>query len=165
MPSTRAVSVLAVIALTVAAACGRKKDAPAPGAKEPAAAPPSAAAAVVPSAPASAAWKGFRPEDGPIVTGKAVSFASLSPSEQKYGIAPARGEGVVYQDQVVLIEHGDRAIKATAGDGLGWTLDGTDPRIAALKAGDIVFATSNCVGRILKLTRTGDDVQVILGPA
>jgi hypothetical protein len=165
MPSTRAVSVLAVIALTVAAACGRKKDAPAPGAKGPAAAPPSAAAAVVPSAPASAAWKGFRPEDGPIVTGKAVSFASLSPSEQKYGIAPARGEGVVYQDQVVLIEHGDKAIKATAGDGLGWTLDGTDPRIAALKAGDIVFATSNCVGRILKLTRTGDDVQVILGPA
>ena len=94
-----------------------------------------------------------------------MSFASLSQSERKYGVAPARGEGVVYQDQVVLIEHGDQAIKAAEDNGLGWTLDGTDPRIAALKVGDIVFATANCVGRILKLTRTGDDVRVILGPA
>ncbi len=99
------------------------------------------------------------------MTGKAVSVAALSPSEQKYGIAPARGEGVVYQDQVVLIEHGDKAIKAAAGDGLSWTLDGTDPRIAALKVGDVVFATTSCVGRVLKLTRDGSDVQVILGPA
>ncbi|MGH9410316.1 MAG: hypothetical protein ACRD1V_12780, partial [Vicinamibacterales bacterium] len=61
--------------------------------------------------------------------------------------------------------HGDKAIKAAAGDGLSWTLDATDPRIAALKVGDLVFATTSCVGRILKLTRTGDDVQVMLGPA
>ena len=29
---------------------------------------------------------------------------------------------------------------------IGWTLDGTDPRIAALKVGDIVFATSRLRG-------------------
>lgn len=96
MRSTRLISMIAVIALTLAPACGRKESAPAP------ARTPSAAAPAPPSAAAPAAWKGFRPEDGPIVTGNAVSSASLSPSEQKYGIAPARGAGVVYQDQVVL---------------------------------------------------------------
>ncbi len=169
MPSSRLVSVLAVLGCAVAAGCGHNDQTPAPNAatpvKTPAAAPAPPSAAVPPSAPAATAWKGFRPQDGPIVTGKAVSLASFSPSEQKYGIAPARGEGVVYQDQVVLIEHGDKAIKAAAGDGLSWTLDGTDPRVAALKVGDVVFATTSCVGRILKLTRDGGDVQVILGPA
>ncbi len=177
MTSGRLVSALAV-AFVCAAGCGHRDQAPASQAGASAArtlpaaqTPPAAAAQSSPAAAGSAspspstAWKGFRPEDGPIVTGKVVSVASLSPSEQKYGIAPARGEGVVYQDQVVLIEHGDKTIKASAGDGMSWTLDGTDPRIAALKAGDVVFATTNCVGRILKLTRTGDDVQVILGPA
>ena len=171
MPSRRLVSMTAVAALTLVPACGRKDHAPAAAAsatRTPAAAPAPAAASVAAAPPSTSegtAWKGFRPEDGPIVTGKLVSFASLSPSEQKYGVAPARGEGVVYQDQVQLIEHGDKTIKAANGDGLTWTLDGTDPRIAALKLGDLVFATSSCVGRILKLTRTGDDVQVILGPA
>jgi hypothetical protein len=165
MRSTGLVSTIAVIGLTLAPACGRREDAPPPANKASAAAPVPPTASAPSSAPAPGAWKGFRPEDGPIIKGQAVAFAALSPSEQKYGIAPARGEGVVYQDQVVLIEQGDKAIKAAAGDGLGWTLDGTDPRVAALKVGDIVFATANCVGRILKLTRTGDDVQVILGPA
>lgn len=168
MTARRRFSVFGV-ALALAAACGHKDQAALPKAatvaKSVAPAPVSPVTAATPSDPAEAVWKGFRPEDGPVVTGKAVSFASLSPSEQKYGVAPARGEGVVYQDQVVLIEHGDKAIKAAVGDGLSWTLDGTDPRIAALKVGDVIFATTSCVGRILKLTRAGDDVQVILGPA
>ena len=158
-------SVFIVAVVTFALGCGRKENASPSAAPAPATAPAPPPSVAPTSVAAGTAWKGFRPENGPIVTGKAVSFASLSPSEQKYGIAPERGEGVVYQDQVVLIEHGDKAIKAADGNGLGWTLDGTDPRIAALKVGDIVFATANCVGRILKLTRTGDDVQVILGPA
>jgi hypothetical protein len=174
MPTRRLACMIVFAALTLIPACRRKENAPAPApsaTKTPAAnsapapAPAPGASTPAPSTSEGTAWKGFRPEDGPVVTGKAVSFASLSPSEQTYGVAPARGEGVVYQDQVQLIEHGDRVIRAANGDGLTWTLDGTDPRIAALKLGDIVFATSSCVGRILKLTRTGDDVQVILGPA
>ena len=72
---------------------------------------------------------------------------------------------MLYQDQVVLVEHGDKAIRSWDANGMGWTLDGSDPRIAALKEGDVLFATSRCVGRVLKLTRTGNDVAVILGPA
>lgn len=166
----RAAMAITVVSLAIVPACGKKESAPTPasGAAKPAvspAAPVQTSPVSPPPAPAASAWKGFRPEDGPIVPGKAVSFASLSPTEQKYGVAPARGEGVVYQDQVQLIEHGDKAIKSAKGDGMTWTLDGSDPRVAALKEGDVVFATAYCVGRILKLARTGNDVEVILGPA
>ncbi|MGH9409816.1 MAG: hypothetical protein ACRD1V_10225, partial [Vicinamibacterales bacterium] len=123
-------------------------------------------AAATPETPAAfeAAWHGFIPEAGPVVTGHAVNYATLSETEQKYGVAPTRGPGVVYQDQVVLIEHGDKAIKSWAANGLEWTLDGSDPQANGLKEGDILFATSRCVGRVLKLTRAGNDVDVILGP-
>jgi hypothetical protein len=113
---------------------------------------------------AAPTWDGFRPEAGPVIVGHAVKLSDMTETEQKYGMAPSRGRGVVYQDQVALLEHGDKAIKAAESNGLGWTLDGSDPRIAALKEGDIVFATARCVGRVLKLTRSGDDVRVILGP-
>jgi hypothetical protein len=129
------------------------KSAPAAAVATPSA-PPAAspAPAVQPALPDAeseaafkAAWHGFIPEAGPIVTGHAVKYTDLSESEQKYGVSPARGPGVVYQDQVVLMEHGDKAIKSWAANGLEWTLDGSDPRVGALKEGDIVFATTRCV--------------------
>ncbi len=168
MASRRLVSIVAAVALTLVSACGRQEGAPAPappaaGAKTPAPASPAASAPA--PLPASAPWPGFHPDDGPILRGRVLSFASLSDTEKKFGVAPSRGPDVVYQDQVVLIEHGDKVIKSIAADGMNWTLDATDPRVAALKEGDIVFATTDCVGQILKLTRTGNDVSVILGPA
>ena len=91
-------------------------------------------------------------------------MSDLTETEQKYGVAPKRGAGVVYQDQVVLVEHGDKAVKSWNTNGLEWTLDGSDPQINGLQEGQILFATSRCVGRVLKLTRSGNDVTVILGP-
>ena len=166
MPSGRLVSALAIGAFVCAMGCGNKDQPPAPKAaiasKTPGALP--APAALDTEAAFKASWHGFIPEAGPIVTGHAVNSADLSETEQKYGVAPTRGPGVVYQDQVVLIEHGDKAIKSWATNGLEWTLDGSDPRVSALKDGDIVFATTRCVGRVLKLTHVGNDVDVILGP-
>ncbi|MGH8712853.1 MAG: hypothetical protein ACREYB_02475 [Casimicrobiaceae bacterium] len=104
------------------------------------------------------------PDAGPVLVGRPTKVSDLTPTEQKYGMAPQRGAGVVFQDQVVLVEHGDKAVKTWNTNGLAWTLDGTDPRIGGLQEGQILFATSRCVGRILKLTRDGDDVTVILGP-
>ena len=92
-------------------------------------------------------------------------MSDLTATEQKYGVAPTRDPNVLYQDQVVVVEHGDKAIRSWDANGMGWTLDGSDSRIDALKEGDVLFATTRCVGRVLKLTRTGDDVAVILGPA
>lgn len=130
------------------------------------AAPPAPATAAPPAAaaPTVASWDGFMPDAGPVLVGRPTRASDLTPTEQQYGMAPQRGLGVVFQDQVVLVEHGDKAVRAWNTNGLEWTLDGTDPRIAGLQEGQILFATSRCVGRVLKLTRSGDEVTVILGP-
>ena len=166
MPSSRLVSALAVVAFACAPGSGRKDAVPAPKAAAAAttpAAPPASAPVARPS-PGAPAWDGFRPEAGPVITAHAVRMSDLSPTEQRYGIAPERGEGIDFQDNIVLIEHGDKAIQAWDTNGLGWTLDASNPQVASLKQGDVLFATSRCVGRVLKLTRDGQKVSVMLGP-
>ncbi len=159
MRPTRAafrVAVLAALtALIATSGCRRSPEQPAPAAgSTPAPAP----------TPAVASWDGFMPNAGPVIVGHPVKVSDLTETEQKYGMAPQRGGGAVYQNQVVLMEHGDKAVKAWSPNGIEWTLDGTDSRVAGLQEGQILFATSRCVGRVLKLTRTGNDVSVILGP-
>ncbi|MEO6926084.1 MAG: hypothetical protein ABI129_05380 [Rhodanobacter sp.] len=112
---------------------------------------------------AAAAWSGFVP-GVPIQIGHALKAGDLSPTELKYGVAPKHMPGVVYQDNVVLLENGDKLVRGDAGNGLGWALDASDARIKALKVGDIVFATSRCVGRVLSAERNGANVNLILGP-
>ena len=72
---------------------------------------------------------GFRPEAGPVLVGHGVKMSDITETEQKYGIAPKRGTGVIYQDQVVLMEHGDKAVKTWNTNGIEWTLDGSDPQV------------------------------------
>jgi hypothetical protein len=163
MPSSRLVSVLVIVASVFATGCGRKDQTAAPPAATASQAPAAAPAPAAP-APAAPAWDGFQPEAGPVITAHAVKMSDLPPTEQKFGIAPERGQGIDFQDNIVLIEHGDKAIQSWDTNGLGWTLDGSNPQIATLKQGDVLFATSRCVGRVLKLTRDGQKVSVILGP-
>ncbi|HVW04335.1 MAG TPA: hypothetical protein VHB78_04965 [Vicinamibacterales bacterium] len=147
--------------MLLAPACGRKDAASPPTAAAP---PVAKAPAAPPPAPAAPAWEGFQPEAGPVITAHPVKISDMTPSEQKYGLAPTRGQGIDFQDNIVLIEHGDTAIRSWASNGLGWTLDASNPQVAALKEGDVLFATSRCIGRVLKLTREGQDVSVLLGP-
>ncbi|MBS0565862.1 MAG: hypothetical protein JSS59_00430, partial [Proteobacteria bacterium] len=123
-------------------------------------APPGAATQ---AAQAAAAWDGFV-AGAPVVVGHALKLGDLSPTELKYGIAPKRVPGVVYQDNIVLLENGDKLVRAAASDGIGWTLDASDAHVAALKTGDVVFATSRCVGRVLSVAREGNEVKLLLGP-
>jgi hypothetical protein len=148
-------------AVVLTPACGRKDAASPPTAAAPSVAK---APAAPPPAPTAPAWDGFQPEAGPVITAHPVKISDMTPSEQKYGLAPTRGQGIDFQDNIVLIEHGDTAIRSWASNGLGWTLDASNPQVAALKEGDILFATSRCVGRVLKLTREGRNVSVLLGP-
>lgn len=111
----------------------------------------------------SSSWNGFI-ANVPVVVGHALKPSDLSPTELKYGIAPKRVPSVVYQDGIVLLENGDKLVRAAANDGIGWTLDAGDARVAALKAGDVVFATSRCVGRVLSVAREGNEVKLLLGP-
>ncbi len=148
--------------------CQRGAEKATPAAVPPAAhqmpAPDSSTAAPQSAPPAVSSWSGFKPEAGPVLVGHAVKLLDMTETEQKYGMAPKRGAGVVYQDQVVLMEHGDKAVKTWNSNGIEWTLDGSDPQVSTLQEGQILFATSRCVGRVLKLTRAGSDVTVILGP-
>jgi hypothetical protein len=110
------------------------------------------------------AWSGFAASPGPVMVGHPVKFSEMSDSEKRFGIAPKRGAGVEYQDDIVLMEHGDQAIRASSSNGLSWTFDANAPQVSEIQPGKIVFATSRAVGRVLALERHGDQVSAILGP-
>ena len=71
--------------------------------------------------------KDFWLSKAPVITGHAVKLSDLSESEIHFGIAPKRGPGVTYQDGIVLMEHGDQAIRSFASDGMSWTFDANAP--------------------------------------
>lgn len=94
----------------------------------------------------------------------AIDPHTMSPSEVKFGVAPKRSPDVEYQPGVILMEHGDQAIRTAGGDGMSWTFDANAPNVSDFQVGKIVFATGRAVGRILALKRDGSTVTAILGP-
>jgi hypothetical protein len=107
----------------------------------------------------------FGPEAVPGATVlKPVDLRSLSESEMKYGIAPRRSSAVEYQPGVIVMEHGDKAIRSIAGNGMEWQFDANAEHVNEFQVGKIVFATGRAVGRIISLKREGDSVKAILGP-
>ena len=89
---------------------------------------------------------------------------TLTESERRFGIAPKRDPKVEYQPNIILMEEGDKAIRALGSDGMSWTFDANAPHVSEFQMGKIVFATGRAVGRIIWMQRNGDDVKVILGP-
>ena len=107
----------------------------------------------------------FGPEAVPGATVlKPVDLRSLSESEMKYGIAPQRSTAVEYQPDVIIMEHGDKAIRSTASNGMEWEFDANAEHVSEFQEGKIVFATGRAVGRIVSLKWEGDSVKAILGP-
>ncbi|HEY7353431.1 MAG TPA: hypothetical protein VH596_11750 [Terriglobales bacterium] len=100
----------------------------------------------------------------PVITGHAVKLSDLSESEVRFGIAPKRGPGVTYQDGIILMEHGDQAIRSFASDGMSWTFDANAPQVNEIQVGKVLFATDRCAGKVLAVQRNGDSVTAILGP-
>ncbi|MBZ5688056.1 MAG: hypothetical protein LAP86_23830 [Acidobacteriia bacterium] len=99
-----------------------------------------------------------------VIEGHAVKLSDLSESEIRFGIAPKRGPGVTYQDGIILMEHGDKAIQSFASDGLSWTFDATAPQVSEIREGKILFATDRCAGKVLAVQHNGGSVSVVLGP-
>lgn len=89
---------------------------------------------------------------------------SLTKTELAYGRAPQPAPGLKYQDGIVLMEHGDQAIHGMGADGLTWIIDANAPRANEIQVDKVVFLTERCVGRVLDVQRTGDELKVILGP-
>ena len=91
--------------------------------------------------------------------------AILSDAEQLYGVSPRRVPGVTYQPNVILMEHGANAIRSQSLDGFTWTIDAAAPGAMDIRPDKILFATGRVVGRVLKVTSKGGDLDVTLGPA
>jgi|SRR5579859_457445 len=98
------------------------------------------------------------------IVGHAGDPHSLSKTELQYGRAPQPAPGLIYQDGIVLMERGDKAIRGMSSDGLTWIIDANAPHANEIQVDKIVFATERCVGRVLDLQRTGDELKVVLGP-
>lgn len=107
---------------------------------------------------------GFWLSNAPVLVGHSVKLSDLSESEIRFGIAPKRGPGVTYQDGIILMEHGDKAIQSFASDGLSWTFDANAPQVSEIQEGKILFATDRCAGKVLAVRRSGGSVSVVLGP-
>ncbi len=107
---------------------------------------------------------GFMQSNAPVLVGHPVKLSDLSESEIRFGIAPKRGPGVTYQDNIILMEHGDKAIQSFASDGVSWTLDANAPQVNEIQEGKILFATDRCAGKVVGVQRNGNSVSVVLGP-
>ncbi len=109
-------------------------------------------------------WKGFSGSTAPVQVGHTIKPREMSESELRFGIAPKRGAGVTYQDNIILMEHGDKAITSFASDGMSWTFDANAPQVSDIQEGKILFATGRCAGKVLAVQKSGNKVSVILGP-
>lgn len=107
---------------------------------------------------------GFALSNAPVQVGHAVKLSDLSESEIHFGIAPKRGPGVTYQDGIILMEQGDKAIQSFASDGVSWTFDANAPQVNEIQEGKVLFATDRCAGKVLAVQRNGGKVTVVLGP-
>lgn len=116
------------------------------------------------SAAAPSFGAGFWRSNAPVLVGHPVKLSDLSESEVRFGIAPKRGPGVTYQDNIILMEHGDKAIHSFASDGMSWTFDANAPQVNEIQVGKVLFATDRCAGKVLAVQRNGSSVSVVLGP-
>jgi hypothetical protein len=107
---------------------------------------------------------GFWQSNAPVLVGHPIKLSDLSEREIRFGIAPKRGPGVTYQDNIILMEHGDQAIRSFASDGMSWTFDANAPQVNEIQEGKILFATDRCAGKVLAVQRNGNSVSVVLGP-
>ena len=119
---------------------------------------------------AAAGLSGCKPalppsQGGALTAAPAAPSVRLSDAEQRYGASATRAAGVTYQPDVIIMEHGAEAIRSQTADGFTWRIDAAAPGAADIEVDKILFATGRVVGRVLKVERNGDDLNVMLGPA
>jgi len=171
MPKQLAIVVL--LACGLPAGCRKKaevaKSPPPPAQAAPSGPAPAAASATPAGAPVTSpngppGWLANPQVTPGTVSLTAVDPHDMTPSERAFGRAPKLSPDVDYQPGVLVMEEGDKAIKSIASDGITWTFDANAPHVNDFQPGKIVFATGRAVGKILGMTRNGNDVSVYLGP-
>jgi hypothetical protein len=107
----------------------------------------------------------FDPKNYPdAVQGGFVDTSTLTGTERQYGIAPKRDSRVTYQEDVILMEHGDQAIREARSDGMTFRFDANSEHVGEFAVGKVVFATGRVVGRVGQISRDGDSVTIKLAP-
>lgn len=163
-----------ILACVLLAACGKQSPpavhpaaaaAPKPAGKE-THTPQAIEAGTIPgSQEGESAESFFDPKKYPdAVQGSIVDPQKLTSTERKYGMAPKRDARVTYQEGIVLMEHGDEAIREAKIDGITFSFDAKAEHVGEFEEGKIIFATGRIVGRVGQLTRDGDTVTVKLAP-
>jgi hypothetical protein len=163
-----------ILACVLLAACSRQ---PPPAGQPPTAAPPAAAvqeprrpqtneAGTIPGAHEGETPDSFfDPKNYPdAVQGSFVEPGKLTATERQYGLAPKRDARVSYQDDVILMEHGDQAIREAKSDGMTFSFDAKAEHVSEFAVGKVVLATGRVVGRVGQVSRDGDSVTVKLAP-
>lgn len=162
--SRRLATAFALLSTAAAPTACRKSPSPPSGQQQGAATTPATGSAQQNPGPPPPAWlDNAQPSRGTTVL-TAIDPKTLTKSEVQFGVAPKRSPDVEYQPDVIVMEHGDQAIRAAGGDGVSWTFDANAPNVSDFQEGKIVFATGRAVGRILGLKRDGATVTAILGP-
>jgi hypothetical protein len=90
--------------------------------------------------------------------------AALSEAETRFGVSPKLDKRVTYQPDVIVMEHGAEAIRSPTADGFTWTIDAAAQGASEIQPDKILFATGRVVGRVLKVARSGNNLDVTLGP-
>jgi hypothetical protein len=105
------------------------------------------------------------PSASPSSQSAGAATRGLTEAEIRYGVSPTRNDShFVYEDNVVLVEHGAETIRSLSTNGLTWTIDANAPHADEIKPGKIVFLTSRAVGRVLSAERKDNELAVIFGP-
>ncbi len=100
----------------------------------------------------------------PTSSGTGPGAGALSDAEIRYGMAPTHGPNIVYQDDVIVFDHGPDAVHSVSSNGLTWTIDANAPHADELQPGKVMFLTSRAVGRVLGVQRSGGELAVTIGP-
>lgn len=83
---------------------------------------------------------------------------------ERYGYGPSRSGDITYQPDVVLIEGGPDAIRASSEDGLEWAIDARAAGVDELAPRKVMFAASQAAGRVVEVKRSGNVAVVTLAP-
>ncbi len=96
--------------------------------------------------------------------GKPIDPHTLTSTELQFGRPPRLDPSVTYQPNVLVMEHGDTALRSMESNGIIWHFNAGAPQVDQIQPGKIIFATDRCVGRAAVVRRNGDDVAVVLEP-
>lgn len=97
-------------------------------------------------------------------TGPIVDPSTLTQTELQFGRSPKPDPNVTYQPGVLVMPHGDAAIASMESNGIVWHFKAGAPQVDQIQEDSVIFATERCVGRVLRVDRSGSDVRVVLGP-